>query len=415
MQVYPEEARRSPAAGLNVIYRDVFDFEDGGGTVVRPLPPPGTFHQYRVRAVDAIGRTSLEWTETNVLRLEKRVPPPVPAGPDVPHAPALPAPQGVQARVLVRSAPDLTPEDRATLGSDDNAIVLAWGWRQEQRDQDAFAREFRVYLAEKPLDSVVGEVTDVLPVSPGIYDVSLSLQRSVEADAARHLQLRAGYPFFIAGHSAGSVITVRVEARVPDGSGDLPQPALGPVQLPLRPAPSLGRPPAWSERVGTQAITAATTYQAVLRSRLTLSAERPRDAIWVGVSAADDQDYVEDQLAPAETRPGNESAIVSVLCQARFYGHPDFEVPPALNPVPVLVSPEPAGRPIFFDMDLRPGLVGSGLDAQILSARSACPPTASPLPTFCRPPAPSWPALCSPAMARQTSRSASLTLPTGRR
>jgi hypothetical protein len=83
----------------------------------------------------------------------------------------------------------------------------------------------------------------------------------------------------------------------------------------------------------------------------------------VGVSAADDQDYVADQLAPAETRPGNESAIVPILCQARFYGRPLFDVPPALDPVPAIVTPESADRPIFFELDLRPALAGSGLAA----------------------------------------------------
>jgi hypothetical protein len=365
MQVYPEEPRRSAGAGADVFYRDVFDFEEGGGAAARPVPPPGTFHQYRVRAVDAIGRASPGWTETNVLRLEKRVPPPVPAGPDRPPEvpPRLPSPTGVQARVLVKGSPDLTAAEETLLGGDENAIVLRWGWREEQRSQDPFAREFRVYVSDRPLNAVPGQLTGAVTLSPGVYAAALNLERAVVADAARGLTLNAGYPFHIAGHTAGSAVTARLEARVPDSSTLLPQPEAGHVELPLRLTPTMTQPPAWSERFEVQPITAATTYQAVLRNRFTLSPEQPRGSVWVGVSAADDQGYVEDQMAPAETRPGNESAIVPVLCEARFHGRPVFSVPPALDPVPTITTPEPDGRPLLFDLDLRPTLEGSGLSA----------------------------------------------------
>ena len=363
MVLFPEVPRRAPGAGLDVYWRDVFDFEAGGNVVRRPVPSPGTYHQYRVRTIDPIGRPSPTWRTTNILRLEKHLPPPTPVGPD--ETPAddlpLPAPTGVQARVLVRGAPDLTSDDLTPLGPDDNVIVLRWGWHQQQRDQDPFAREFRVYVADQPLDAVPGTLTSITTLWPGTYDVTLDLDRPVVADAARGNSLQAGYPFYIRTHTAGSLITARLEARVPGPGGHLPEPVPGPILLPLHLTPALTRPPAWSERVAVQPITAATQYQAIIRNRLTLTPTHPRDSVWVGVSAADDQPYVPDQLAPAEARPGNESAIVPVLCAARYHGRPVFDIPPALDPVPVHVTPEPADRPIFFDLDLSPYLAGTGL------------------------------------------------------
>ena len=56
------------------------------------------------------------------------------------------------------------------------------------------------------------------------------------------------------------------------------------------------------------------------RDRVRVRAARPTERspptapptpLWVGVSTADDQAYIADQLAPIENRPGNESAIVA--------------------------------------------------------------------------------------------------------
>ena len=94
MTVFPEV--RAPVSGaLDLSWRDVFDFADDGSTgpgVPRPRPPPGTRHRYRVRAVDAIGRPSATWVETAEARLEKRVPPPLPAAPDLKSADQLTEP-----------------------------------------------------------------------------------------------------------------------------------------------------------------------------------------------------------------------------------------------------------------------------------------------------------------------------------
>jgi hypothetical protein len=101
----------------------------------------------------------------------------------------------------------------------------------------------------------------------------------------------------------------------------------------------------------------------VLRDRLTLTADQPADALWIGVSTADDQPYVADQLAPAETRPGNESAIVPVLASGRYAGRPVLEIPPPLAAVPQLRTPEPGAEPVHFPLDLSPFLPPGALAA----------------------------------------------------
>lgn len=363
MSVFPEVPQRGNGESLDLIWADVFDFDVGGNMVRRPMPAPGTYHRYRVRAVDAIGRPSPTWTETNVLRLEKHVPPPIPVGPD--QTPGdlltLPRPSGVQAKVLVKEAPGLTADDIALLGADDNCIVLRWGWHAEQREQDPFATEFRVYRTDKPLDRISGILTAANPIGLGVYQVIIQLERPVVADAAKDAPLEAGYPFMVYSHTAGQTITATVGTRVADEQGNLREPALGPVEIYTHLTPDLTRPPTWSERFEVQAISTAAEYQTVLRNRLTLTADHPRDSIWVGVSSVDEQSYIPDQLYPAESRPGNESAIVPVLCEALYHGRPDFAIPPTLNPVPVLITAEPTDRAIQFGLDLTPYMGVAGL------------------------------------------------------
>lgn len=367
LALFPEVPRHSSWPGLDVSWRDVFDFS-GDNIMNRPVPMPGTFHQYRVATVDAIGRPSLTYTETNVLRLEKRIPPPVPVGPDEISAEqlSLPAPIGVQARVLVQNAPDLTSEDLVTLGTDNNAIILQWGWHPNQREQDPLAREFRVYVASKPLDSITGSLTRIVRwtthTGGGYVVVTLALDRPVAADAAVGSYIHAGYPYYVSNHTAGSEITALLEVSIRDSSGDLPLPTIGPIILPLHLTPTMTRPPAWSERIVVQSLTSERKYEAMIRNRLTVTDNHPFDSIWVGVSAADDQSYVPDQLEPNWTRSGNESAIVPVLCTARYYGRPIFDIPPILDPVPVLITPEPQNRPISFNLDLSPYIADLGLD-----------------------------------------------------
>lgn len=381
MTVFPEYKHRSPNAGFMVYWRDVFDFEEGGNPILRPVPMPGTYHQYRVRTIDPIGRPSDTWRETEIIRLEKRIPPPIPVGPDDIKAddiPKLPEPVGVHARVLVRDAPDLTEKDKAILGDDDNVIILKWGWHENQRKQDPFAKEFRVYLAEKPLDYISGELKEVLSqqiVSNGIkrclYTVRLILSRDVVADAAKGSYLQAGYVFYIQTHGAGKDIQAKIDACITIDGQKYPVPVIGPIVLSLRFTPRMTRPPAWSKRVEVQSITEQTKYESnPIRNALKLNPNHTRDSVWVGVSSADDQDYIPDQcsdvLSSLSNRPGNESGIVPVLCEGRYYGRPTFSIPPTLDPVDVFVTPEPMGRPIYFSIDLKPYLSGCGLSSNDL-------------------------------------------------
>ena len=261
MEAFPETAGRPAGTTLDLTLVDTFD-EDGA-----PEPPaPGTLLRYRVRAVDAVGRPSPNWTETAPVRLEKHLPPPVPVE--------------VEARVLVRDAPDLTTAERQLLGTSGNAVVLRWGWHTAQREQDPRAHEFRMYAAA-PLDAV--------------------------------------------------------------------------------PAHLRTRPPAWVPRATVVPAGAATAYEAVLRDRLLLNPDHPTDTLWVGVSCADAEDYVPDQLAPLDTRPGNESAIVPALATGRWHGQPTLEIPPPLADVPELRTPEPGAEPIHFPLDLTPFLPAPAL------------------------------------------------------
>ena len=300
LAAYPDVAGHPSGATLDLSLVDTFD-EDA--TTVQPTP--GTRHRYRVRAIDAIGRPSPDWRETDAIRLEKHVPPPVPVGPDDMDAAGPNEPVGVQARVLVRDAPDLAPAEEALLGAHDTAVVLRWGWHDDQREQDPLATEFRVYVAP-PLDVVEGAVTGVTTLTTGLatsYRVDLQLDREIRADLAAGLRLDAGHPFLIRSHTAGATIQLVVETRLATAAGTAPVPTLGPVRLSLPLTPDRTRPPAWSERIQVLPITAETSYQVVLPDLLVVDEDHRTDQQWVGVSAADDQSYVRRPAGPCRHPP----------------------------------------------------------------------------------------------------------------
>ncbi len=365
MKLYPEV--RLPSAGsVDLTWPDVFDFPVEGEPMRRPPPAPGTHHRYRIRAVDAIGRPGDNWIETAAMRLEKWVPPPLPVGPDPTPAGDLarPAPTGVHVRVLVRGAEDLTADEQALLGSHQNAILIRWGWHAMQRAQDPFATEFRVYTTRRDPTGIAATIDTVTDLGNGSYDVTLELARPVAADASRGLRLDAGYPFEITAHGEGTSIGANLLARVPFAGGVYPIPRTGPVRIPVRLIPEATRPPAWGARVEIVAISASTAYEsAPIFDALELTEVHPRDEMWIGVASADAQSYVPDALAPADARPGNESAIVPIHVEARYRGRPQIVEAPALDPVPVIVAPEPAPRPMEFRLDLTPILAGTGLAA----------------------------------------------------
>ncbi len=375
MQIFPEEASPVTSASTQH-YDDVFLLGDTTGG--RAKPPIGQMLTYRIRALDVVGRPSTTWTKAAPVRLEKHEPPPLPAAPTETPADQMPkpAPTGVSARTLVRGDANLSSDDLALLGASQNAVVLSWGWHARERALDPFAAAFRVYLAS-PLDGADGDLTSVSDMigMPGLYTLAVTLQRAVAADAAKGLYLEAGTPFFIETHTAGTNIQMKVNTRVPQSDGTYRRPSTERVRLPLRLSSELTRSSGWAERVEVQPgsyalpITVATSYQSVLRDRLKLSDAHPRDQLWVGVTAADDQAYVADsfpQPAPSGAMPGNESGVAFTQCQAAFMERPEFDPPHELVPVPSLRTPEPVDAPIRFMLDLTPYLGGVGLDAGML-------------------------------------------------
>lgn len=362
MACFPEVGGQNGSAS-RFAHRDTF--LKGAEGEAEPSPPePGTMLRYRVTAVDSVGRHGSTATETPPVRLEKHEAPPVPAGVDTRSTDSLPAaaPSGVTARVLVRGA-DLAAEDTALLGTSDNAIVLEWGWHASERAIDPFARQFRIYLAP-PLDTVGCLLTSAaaVPGQPGVYRVGATADRSVATDAAKGQYLDAGYPFFIEGHSGGTAIHLTVSTRIPAPGGGFRTPRTGPTVLQLNYSDRFTRPDGWSERLlPVIPITDSERYLFLLRDRLSLTEAHPRDALWIGVSAADDQAYVPDGFTGASPLPGNESAVAGVLCQARKLIQPSYDPPPPAAEADRIVTPEPALGDVRFRLDFSAHAAGSGL------------------------------------------------------
>ena len=348
---FPENAAATQPVAPYMSLDDVLVKADGSG------PPPGSLHQYRIFALDALGRPSATPRDGSVVRLEKRQPPPQPPGP--PRDPDAVVPAGVRARVLQKLDPDLATDDRALLGSSDNAVVLEWGWTQAERDRDPHATEFRVYWQPLAPDVVSGSVTGPPALAGALFEMPATLDRPIAQDvmAGRYLSL-PDHPFKVASHTAGQSIVVRLERSAIDAQRT-------PAEADFDFRPTLNgfeqRPPAWAERRAVVPIAAAESYRHVFRDRLTLDAQHPRARVWAGVSAADAQAYVDDAL-PAGVlnggRPGNESAIATSDASARFLGRPQFTVPPPLPDVPEIVVDEPAGDGVLAVVDL-PALLSS--------------------------------------------------------
>ncbi len=366
MQLFPEAAVTTISSDLHMYWDDIFDFFADDAPVIRPVPPLGTTHQYRIRAVDVIGRPSEDWLESNQVELRKLIPPPVPVGPVpvVNDEPDFASPNGVHARLLVKDAPDLTPAEETILGNDMDVIQLRWGWHKEQRDLDPLVTEFRIYIHDKSLDVIEGELLSVTPLGPGRFEASFQMERLLKNNVLREsfIQL-GGYPFYVESHDAGTTGKMILHRRLPDENGVLSGPAPGHVTINLMIGSDRLQPNAWSGRIAVVPLTQATSYNFELRNALALSAEQRRAELWLGVSANDNQPYVEDKLAPLENRKGNESPIVPVKIQARFWGRPAFDVPPPLEAVPRLITREPAGTPVRLNLDitafLDPGKLGS--------------------------------------------------------
>jgi hypothetical protein len=372
--VFPQRRPRAPGAGYALHLSDVFgQLDPVTGTILRPDQPFGSYHQYAIDSMDAVGRVSALNTLSNVVRLEKHYPPPLPAGPQPETPPVngkLTNPPGPGARAIIAGDPGLTPADEALLGAHQNAILLEWGWRQAERDLDPTTAEFRVYSTVPP-DIIDGTITSVVSAGPD-WQVTMTTSLPLVANELAGLWISSnGYPFKVIQNDAGSTPSILLAMSLVQPSA---QPVPGPVTFGRPLAPAHQSPASWDQRVAVYPQTAADSYQHVFYDVLNLSAAHPRDAIWVGVSAADAQDYVPDQrtVGPNANRPGNESAIVACGITAVFRGRPVFGVPPPLGDVPELITAEPAGRAVLVTLDLAALVPGGALPAGVPCVLERC-------------------------------------------
>ncbi|MGA7190493.1 MAG: hypothetical protein WBY66_18515, partial [Candidatus Acidiferrales bacterium] len=79
--VFPEVRPRSADAGVALHLSDVFGQTDPSTGEERPAQPLGSWHQYQIRSMDAVGRVGTLATLSNIERLETHLPPPLPVGP----------------------------------------------------------------------------------------------------------------------------------------------------------------------------------------------------------------------------------------------------------------------------------------------------------------------------------------------
>lgn len=355
MTLFPEFPISEVNSHQMMTWDDVFDFPVNNQPVIRPVPELGTTHQYRIRAIDIIGRSSIGWKESNLIDLQKLIPPPVPIGANkvINDEPNFTSPNGVHARLLVRDAPDLTAAESALLGTDNNVIILRWGWHEEQRELDPYTTEFRIYTRNHALESIESELISVVDLGVGRFECLFQLAQPIKADAVKNFFLQiGGHPFFVRMNEAGLSVKMILERRIPDQNGALTGPPLGQVTIPLLLDSGSLQPNSWTSRVGFVPVTSAESYDFEFRNLLPLSLTQTRAEAWIGVSASDDQPYVDDKLAPSENRSGNESPIVPVKVQGRFWGRPVFSIPPPLESVPQLRTREPENNPIQFQWNV---------------------------------------------------------------
>jgi hypothetical protein len=350
--------------------------EDVLRSMARPDgPPPGSKLQYRVWSLDVIGRRSRLPAEGVERRLEKRVAPPLPRSPLTPEGEEPPglAPKGVRAYCLQASDRELGPEEEDILAGHANAVVLEWGWGPEQRRQDPYAREFRVYRRGADAGVVEGVLEGpATPTAEG-WSVPARVEPPVGRDRlAGSRLLVGGAAFLILAHDPGGPMTLSL-ARPETDDEAVPGPQGFRVYLPTD--GSELRPGQW-ERLACQPIEEGRdNYRSVLHDIFTVDDAHPQTSFWVGVSSADDQDYVPDEVSgpPWGGRPGNESSIVAVSLAPRYRGRPEFVAPSALPAVPEVVLAEPTGEEVAASVDLAAAVDWPGLPAghQVLLERLA--------------------------------------------
>ncbi|HZF52740.1 MAG TPA: hypothetical protein VE093_28990, partial [Polyangiaceae bacterium] len=383
-ELYKMAPHASPArettTGFTLHLMDVFDRPKADGTFEQRTPGLGTSHEYRILAVDFIGRSKdpaldSAWTTSRRVQLQKRTPPPQPVGPVATEAPA-PGEivrSGVQARVIV-DGPDLTPEDQARLvdasnRKHNNAVVLRFGWRNAVRDNDGskanggererdpFTKEFRVYSLARPPIAVSGQIT---PVKVHADQIQLAFtQSSGEAwlrqnECAGEWLPSGGYEFQIVKHDEVKADGQPIALFVLKSSKD---PGREPVK---NERVVFGRPLTrhhlrsyfWDRREAVVPLHADPNdenYEVTLYDLFDLSPERPKQTIWVGVTAADAEPYIPDDVRQARdpsllNRPGNESVVATASITATYTVRPALNVPPPLDTLPEVLANEPTGE-----------------------------------------------------------------------
>ena len=343
----------------------------------RAPAPLGSTHQYRIAAMDVVGRLSGTWTESPIARLEKHIPPPPPVGPApeptlVGIPPRLSGPAGVQARTLLAGDPALSPADTQLLAGHQSAVVLTWGWRAAERELDPTTTEFRVYTQHRVPTTVTGTITAVT-AAPGQWVLSLTADRELLADECAGQWITSGAnAFCILSNTAGTSPQVTVAASLVHPTT---APSTGPTGFGRPLSAAHQRPATWRSRVAVEPLTTADTYTHTVFDLLSVSVDAPTDQAWVGVSAADGETYVDDELPAAQPnggRPGNESSIAAVTATARYHGRPNFSIPPPLGDVPELVTDEPTGRSLAVALDAA-ALLGGAVANNASLALDRCP------------------------------------------
>jgi len=374
---FPLHRQRQAGADVTMSVTDVLSPEATTDDPPRAAAPLGSSHQYRISAIDVVGRVSGTWTESAVVRLEKHIPPPLPAGPQPEPAlvgtpPRPSGPMGVAARTILATDPTLSPADAALLAGHHSAVVLSWGWRPAERELDPTTTEFRVYLQPDIPTTIPGTVTSVSQAT-NQWVLGFTTDRTLVADECAGMWLTSGgQAFRIVTHTAGSTPTITVAASLLNPTV---APQTGPVTFgrPLNAAHQ--RPASW-QRVAVTPLTSADTYSHVLFDVLSVSAAAPTDEAWVGVSAADAESYVDDEIPAAQPnggRPGNESSIAAVTASARYRARPEFSIPPPLGDVPEVVTDEPTGRRLAVTLDAS-ALLGAGtVSTTAMVALDRCP------------------------------------------
>jgi hypothetical protein len=373
LQIFPVKKLAGGTFTTFQLFRHFLENREGNLIAI-----PGDNYKYRIWSVDLTGRISTTARESNPERLEKRQPPPAPSGltdanmsPNPDPGYVLPdfrtdlRPMHVYTRVLQASVPDLTQQERGLLGDMDHITILTWTWGDEERSLDHYVKEFRVYLRTREHGILDADFMGSTTAIDTDWNISVNLSAPVTANefVGHYVILQQNY-FRIVSHDAGSAITIRVS---PPRTAASAIPQSGSFKLYRKPAGEESRPASWDQRIAVVPASDNAVYQYILETGTLVSdpatvlglqgisyeitALGQNTRCWLGVSAADDQSYVDDQLATVtqfSPRHGNESAIVTAPVQAKFYGRPVFNPPPPLEDVDVLPLDEVNSDRLLF-------------------------------------------------------------------